>query len=1143
MRIMEKVLDPKNIHLAYLRVVNGSMNKELIIEAEKELFHNSIPGIYKDIRKALMSPDKFKFGAVEPLHKPKYSHDSGEFGTRTLVRVNFFDSVIVQCVINVIAEQIKSLMPVWNYGYKIVSNAESPYFYQDWRTGYAKFIKHELELIESHRYISVIETDIEKFYPSINHQKLINELKPYFTSYEDVELLFVWIKKILNMYFETEYNHEKIGLPQGPLHSPLFALFYIRDCFKEITKKYPRVNCFGYVDDLRVYSEYSLEITEKIFDTLKNYMVRKGLTLNENKTLIARVSEHKVREAELMSKASNLGRAIRDEVVISSEGIEEMRERLKNLIHEIEEIYSEEDFYSEDSKEDDGPNNNKKKLTERLQKFVDYRLVKLIDSNDDWYQQLESAFADGYLLGNIVAIWQILSIKAETIGMKRAFLSKLREVALSNETQAYSYVRFLAFKYLFKYSPSELRLSDDEVTSNFVVLLRDNKKTVFEKAILSSLHKDWIPYISNIFNWEESELDSELASLYFKNELVKNPPTRYRKYISSPRLVQNKEELIFESSNIITTNHVKYLEDEDFKNIRFRLLKYVDGNWRVKINGRIESLRDISWRNDSQIRDLLKNLVAWLKIQIIMWGQRVPSSIVDPDHIWLDMSTDHVYLLGNPAWQLDYIFEETPSSLWKKSFTSLFQVLFNIDLSKGINIFKKSWTSAQSPLLYFWQYRILNYLFSNKFSLFSFIIYMEKVLSEEEDNTIVSAEQIKLDHIVKHYVTDVEHRDNLIIIANFVEGSWKNGSKECYFFTLHNHEHARYLIYRLHEIFERTGFSIYLNSKEAFRLFAACFLHDIGMLSEPAKYRLYDIREDDIQNLQDEVNQILQVAVARDPDDIKLDLQQIYEIFSNVERVRESIVRNEHPNISEKELVGDFPELPLSVAERRDIGIISVAHGWNKDKVKNITDDLHDGRHPIHLRLLSLLLRIADLSDVSKERIRREVLERNHHRMSTTSVFHWIKHLSVDKLTIEHRESENGITNIIFTIHHNYLPSGYILTQVLEDKCGAYCKRNDSNELKNFIVKGKNLGSGSYYNYFEPTNCDITCAFINESYRSFFEEIIFINEYFSERDIPVQFDLKIVKSDHSQVDFYFVKNRNNAISAQDFMFQYFQRLT
>jgi len=128
--------------------------------------------------------------------------------------------------------------------------------------------------------------------------------------------------------------------------------------------------------------------------------------------------------------------------------------------------------------------------------------------------------------------------------------------------------------------------------------------------------------------------------------------------------------------------------------------------------------------------------------------------------------------------------------------------------------------------------------------------------------------------------------------------------------------------------------------------------------------------------------------------------------------------------------------------------------------------------------------------------------------MSSTSVFHWVKHLSVDKLTIEHRESEEGITNIQFTVHHNYLPSGNILTEVLEDKCGTYCKKKDGNE-KNFIVTGKNLGIGSCYNYFEPTNCDITCAFINESYRSFFEEIIFINKYFSERKIPVQFDLNM----------------------------------
>jgi hemerythrin len=938
----------------------------------------------------------------------------------------------------------------------------------------------------------------------------------------------LWIEKILDIYFEIDDNEFKVGLPQGPLHSPLFALFYIRDCFNIIKQEYPRINCFGYVDDLRIYSEYSVEIANSILLCLKSYMEKKRISLNDSKTIIANITQHKEREANLMSKASNLGRAIRDEVIISSEGLEEMRQRLRKLINEISEIYS-------------GEETQKNKLTERLQKFVDYRLVKLINSNDDWYKQLEKTFSGDYLKANIVAMWHILFIKAETVAMKRAFLSKLRALIFSEEAQSFSYVKFLAYKYLFKYSPSELRLSDDELMENFSRLITRNMESVYVKAILSSMHQNWIPHIPILRILTANTKDSELASLCYKNGLIDEVPSRYKRHVFQPRLIQNNEELIFESSKIIIRDPIRYLEDEDLKMIRYKLLKYDEkGNWRVQNTGMLDSLNDVSWHNDEQIKGLLKSLISWLKVQIKIEDQRVPSSVVDPDYIWLDNS-GHIYLLGNPAWQLDYLFEKTPSSLWRKSFVSLFQVLFNIDLSDGINVFKKSWTSSQSPLLYHWQYRILNFLFSRKFSLSMFLQQMDKVLSDMEGNTIVAVEQIKLDLVVKHYVTDIEHRDNLILIANFVEGSWKNGSKECYFFTLHNHEHARYLVYRLHEIFERSGFSIYLNSKEAFRLFSACFLRDLGMLSEPTKHRLNDTNKKDIQHLQNEIRQILQVAAARYPGSVNLDLQQIYEVFSNVERVRENIVRVEHPNISEKELVGDYPDLPLSVAERRDIGIISAAHGWGKAEVSNITDDLHDGKHPIHLRLLSLLLRIADLSDVSKERVRREVLERNYHRMSDPSVFHWIKYLSVDKLTIEHRDLDNGVTDIIFIICHNYLPTGSILTEVLERTCGINCKKVDSNDMNDFIDRGANLGRGSYYNYFERSQCDITCAFINESYRWFYAEIIFINEYFRENVIPVSFDLRIVKTEQSQVDFNFIRNRNNVASVQEFMFRYFQR--
>jgi hypothetical protein len=144
MGIMDKVIDPKNIHLAYLRVINESMNKELLIEAEKELFHDSIPKVYEDIQKKLQSPKNYNFNTVEQLHKPKYSSETGEYGKRTLIRINFFDSVIIQCLVNIIAEQLKSLMPTWNFGYKIVNRTDSPYFYQNWRMGYTKFIKNEL---------------------------------------------------------------------------------------------------------------------------------------------------------------------------------------------------------------------------------------------------------------------------------------------------------------------------------------------------------------------------------------------------------------------------------------------------------------------------------------------------------------------------------------------------------------------------------------------------------------------------------------------------------------------------------------------------------------------------------------------------------------------------------------------------------------------------------------------------------------------------------------------------------------------------------------------------------------------------------------------------------------------------------------
>ncbi|WAH37029.1 hypothetical protein NZD86_00140 [Alicyclobacillus dauci] len=243
-------------------------------------------------------------------------------------------------------------------------------------------------------------------------------------------------------------------------------------------------------------------------------------------------------------------------------------------------------------------------------------------------------------------------------------------------------------------------------------------------------------------------------------------------------------------------------------------------------------------------------------------------------------------------------------------------------------------------------------------------------------------------------------------------------------------------------------------------MFSACYLHDIGMLTSPKRRRLHDQNKDDIKHLQETVSGILEVAASNSSDTgliPQLALNHIYDIHSSVERLREEIVRTEHPFVSEKELVSDYPKLPLSVAERRDIGVISSAHGKLKQEVAEIPEELHDGVHPINLRLLSLLLRIADLSDVSKDRVRQEVLERHYDNMSKYSIFHWVKHLSVDDFTIERQKTDmSSRTVVTMYIEHNYLPVGNLPKDILHHRCGNNCKlKYKEKYVTKFMLDGK----------------------------------------------------------------------------------------
>ncbi len=1124
--LMEKVIDYRNIHLAFLRVKNNYMNREVQNTKEIMLFEKCIPHIYKDIKLILQNKKEFNFNIFETLNKPKKKDEAGNWTVRPITKMKFFDSVVAQCVINILAEEIRDILPTSNFGNKL-NKPYSDNMYQYWKTGYSKFVNAEIESAKNSRNSFVVEADIENFYPSIDKDILIEEIKTVLSVNVQKENHFLqWLNRILDIKtINADGEILNIGLPQGTLYSPLLAMFYTRDYLDEINLKYPNSRAFSYVDDIRIYCESKNEADE-IKKDLIHYMDRKKLQLNKEKSDVYSVDNKKRLETKIMGKASNLDRAIRDEIIITSNDKGEMRERLRLLIKELRELHK---------------NDSNEKLEERLEKFVDYRIVKLLDENvEQWEIYLREFMNPNALHGNFVAMWHALFVSCSSLNQKRNFIKALEDLLEVNELEELNYVKYIIYSYLFRWSPNDLRFSNEDSYSKVKKHLK-NQLNIYIKSILNYIHDDWIPYLkADIVNIKDEETSYLLNMLGFENTLEET----YQKNINENRLYYLEDKLIHTNNTFDLV--MDYLQSEKVKNVDYELFSNDKGIWSIKDENRGQLLTDLKLSEENR-KYLLNKLCSWLNFQFHL-SEEIPSSVVHPDYIYFDASEKNIYIKGNPAFNNEIFYFESPENLWRSSFARLLELLFNIDLGKGVNIF----TNSQNLTIYTWQYRIINKLFHGYFSVKEFVQYVLEVIEDDDSYSVVSYEQYKLNNLLRHYIKDFNHLDNLLLISIFVENSWKNGSKECNFFTLHNHEHARYLIYQLHNIFDKADYSIYINSKEAFRLFSACFLHDLGMLSAPENERLFDEEKGDIKTLINKVEKIISNSKLNgvNENELKLKLTNIYDIYYEVEKVRDNIVRRDHPFVSEREIVNDYPNLPLTVAERRDIGVISAAHGKDKPKVNKINDIIHDGLHPIRLRLLSLLLRLGDLSDVSKERVRKEILERNHGRMDKISVYHWIKHLSVESLHVETIRSEDihTPTKVIISLNHNYLPSGNLEKVKLKSRCGEWCKLKfedngfESEGQKGFFEEGKKhiKETNAYFKYFEEENCNITCAFVNESYNWFFAEIIYLNKYLKENNINIEFDLSIKKIESSLKDFHFVNNRNDTYSAQEFMIKYFQ---
>lgn len=133
----------------------------------------------------------------------------------------------------------------------------------------------------------VVDADIQSFFDSISHERLLEKVREKVTDRKVLD----WLKQFLNAgvlegnaLFEPED-----GTPQGGPLSPLLANIYLNDLDHEMARFGHRM--VRYADDFVLLCK-TLEEAETALARVRDWMARSGLTLHPEKTRIADMSRY-----------------------------------------------------------------------------------------------------------------------------------------------------------------------------------------------------------------------------------------------------------------------------------------------------------------------------------------------------------------------------------------------------------------------------------------------------------------------------------------------------------------------------------------------------------------------------------------------------------------------------------------------------------------------------------------------------------------------------------------------------------------------------------------------------------------------------------------------------------------------------------
>ncbi len=514
-----------------------------------------------------------------------------------------------------------------------------------------------------------------------------------------------------------------------------------------------------------------------------------------------------------------------------------------------------------------------------------------------------------------------------------------------------------------------------------------------------------------------------------------------------------------------------------FLDIRYRTLK--------------KTATDVLGRFDRKREELIKNKLRYVLEQ--------------NTEIWLGF--DRYYNYNYNQWIYKY-----SNTYKRKILNSYISTILNVEVNDDIEFIKLD----KRPLKYY-ELRILLYIRNKNALVEDFIVFLKSIINNLTDKNYekVDFSLIEVLNIFKTHIRTAELIDNLILVHKYVSSVWRNGSRFLYFYTLHNQEHSVELIKSSVDICKKFDF-LQIKSIDYYILFLSCYLHDISMILQPSidSFLENNAQTDEIYTSFLKFKQDLFIDSNLDEFhfDNKSNVKAVMkEAFQKVNYYFESVSRDLHV-VSSANFIKSTPDLNfIDLPIRSIVSAISSAHGANTKDIYGLKSNAKND--VVSEKYMMILLRVADLLDISKDRVSLDILDRNISNMPKISQYHWITHSVIDKFEIKSKyefqnikpteenfisvlKRENFIENVIVEIHLNTSN----ITNVKSLKCKDVSSK--LNLLKEFIEI--EIGKGNEC----KDGCNFLCKWICHKNAYLLSELNALQLY-TERTPNLNFTTKI----------------------------------